>query len=1014
MAETPPENGNKKPSGPAEIKEQFRRERWDNQTKEASDAEIVSDAPPSSPEKFIWVEEPEEKAQGLILGKAKLKGSEEIFDVNYDIKTKILMIPGSGRPAEEIPIDEFYRRFELPLPSPAAEGEQAEQALINRNIAALREEEKAAVPEAPPATGIPPETPVPTPAESNKPLREEGFPNFIRVAEEFYGAKGIPRMIRGDIERVGNKFDRAVAAGTMTPKRAEEEMRAIFGKIGIPLDNLEKRELPNASVKEDKFEKGIGKPFSFPAHENGHTSSARVTETGAKTPQAPEEEKPSKPLTPVPHAPPTPVAPPPPQPEKPSKPLTPVPPAPETPVAPPPPKPEEPEKKPEEPKPEPVTPVEPPLQSPEESEAELPPLPGQGARSFPVPIPGYGVERSPEMESKEGKMGFLKNLLEKARGKLYEVKGEASERFDKLKSNLGKRSGEIGDLILIRIGRLRAGKDEEKAKVREEIEKEKTKSKEEKQRAKIEEKERAAARKQYLEDRKKEQEKEGKGFGREAGAFLKGIGEKYRKLPLRYKLGISAALIGASVLSGGASTWITVATSMAMGGQRALNALGTYAAVEGAWESGLAQKEKLDGYIRTEKDEWKKQGTAVAAALAIFSGVPGMALKEIFEGAGGGLEFLYEKLHGKLSSAIDPELVQKPPSPSHTPSGSAVWEGPTEEVKMPATPESPYVEAPTLLVTAQPGDGYERMTKQMWNELKMQNLNPDNYPKGSDIERLLNADPKSINSVVHQIAQEHGYYKPDGTSTVVKLGEHMFFDSEGKLQLGDAARAPEGAPVTGHAAGELKAGYGSPITEKVTPIEAPQSPQVAPETSVEKPSVDKPAVETMEQAPAPVEERKVPAAKEDNVWRDSQGEPWKAGDGTPITTGAESGVAPEISVEKSVPELSKEFVNDYKVTVNPLESHVYEDKEGTVVVFGDDFGKRFLGAQEYVKANPGKSVWIQAEKPVLQDGVLRPWVMEIKKGWMPWSGIEIVNPTGPSNPSQIGAIRPENFTKLLK
>ena len=82
------------------------------------------------------------------------------------------------------------------------------------------------------------------------------------------------------------------------------------------------------------------------------------------------------------------------------------------------------------------------------------------------------------------------------------------------------------------------------------------------------------------------------------------------------------------------------------------------------------------------------------------------------------------------------------------------------------------------------------MAKRLWEQLQMQNLNADNYDKNSDIYKLLTADAKSINDVVHDIAEGHAFYKPDGTNFRINLGSSMTINAGGALQVDGIVNAP--------------------------------------------------------------------------------------------------------------------------------------------------------------------------------------------------------------------------------
>lgn len=126
----------------------------------------------------------------------------------------------------------------------------------------------------------------------------------------------------------------------------------------------------------------------------------------------------------------------------------------------------------------------------------------------------------------------------------------------------------------------------------------------------------------------------------------------------------------------------------------------------------------------------------------------------------------------------------------------------------------------------------------------------------------------------------------------------------------------------------------------------------------------------------------------------------------PVVSTAE---APMSEVDYVMTEHKDLFVNSNKIPIDPLHGHIFQDKSGAVYAYGND---RLDAAQEYAKSHPNTSVWVQADKSVLFDGKLRPYVLEVKYGGF-WKGMQIFGADGPANSSQIGGIDPENFTKQL-
>ncbi len=344
--------------------------------------------------------------------------------------------------------------------------------------------------------------------------------------------------------------------------------------------------------------------------------------------------------------------------------------------------------------------------------------------------------------------------------------------------------------------------------------------------------------KKILTDRDTSLTEKAKTVGKETGKLLIDVGERYRKLPLKYKIALSAVLIGGSILSGVGILGTVLAAAKL--GQRTAASLGVYVLVNGLMEKRIADREEKS---REEKDmNWErlpgenriKQTVSVGAAAAVFLGLPGYGIKEGFEAAGG--ERVIAWLGGMLGHSVPtgaPEVIPQPaPGPAAVaaageaiapivapeapesvpaPKPETVFvasvnepnfskEPPLEPVAAEAVPEAAAVspEMPETEVKATPGKGYEYMAKRLWEQLQDKGLDPTQYAEGSDIRRLLEADAKSIDTVVHQIAADpaHGFFNPDGTSVLIDSDSHMTINAEGNIQVGDAVMAPENAPTT--------------------------------------------------------------------------------------------------------------------------------------------------------------------------------------------------------------------------
>ncbi len=468
------------------------------------------------------------------------------------------------------------------------------------------------------------------------------------------------------------------------------------------------------------------------------------------------------------------------------------------------------------------------------------------------------------------------------------------------------------------------------------------------------------------------------------------LGERYNQHNWKTKLGVGLALgIGAGVGS---------AVSMPL----AILCLSGIAAQRTA---GLASM-----YLKYEKnarldDKWGKE-KAMAKAIGYTVAMTGGTMLLV-----AGVKDATEWLAGKFGHAPLPP-AGTPPTPVTSDMETTVLDttsAPPVEVAAP--------EVPTVTVSASAGHGYEWMLKRMWEQLSEQHLDPSKYAEGSDVRRLLETDAASIDKVVHQIASEPKtpFFRPDGTSAVVRMGDMLSFNTEGKVMLltpeGTAhIEAPSGAAVTPAIHAEIPAA--------VSPVAAPDYPDgIVPPDESPAALEDQDLGEAVSgkqvaEAPAAPAAPEAPAAPPLEKIEITGPEPVKGIDLTQAPAAAEQIVPPEPSLQSLIQEQTKEFINVHTVPIDPLQGHIFQDDNGIVLAYGNEFAARFDAAQEFAKANPGTSVWVQAEKPVFYNGAWRPWVHEIRYGGF-FRGIQILNPDGPADLSQIGAIKPETFIKQL-
>lgn len=519
--------------------------------------------------------------------------------------------------------------------------------------------------------------------------------------------------------------------------------------------------------------------------------------------------------------------------------------------------------------------------------------------------------------------------------------------------------------------------------------------------------------------------------------FFRSVGEKYNKLGFKYKLALGVTLgLGAGISLAAASLPAIIGFTFGVAAQRTAGLASMYLKFEKASPPYGGEREKK--FWQWGQRE-KAMGKAILYTTAMTAGMA-YAMKEISETAWAQRtqEWLGDMLKrfspgaasGRPEGSSIPVLEQSSDEVSAGTESATTGVGPASAEATPTMPPTMppamppavaetagiapnRVEVPLVLEKATPGKGYEFMAKRMWEQLGGLNLNPDNYDKSSDIYKLLTADAKSINDVVHEIAGKHAFYKPDGTSFRIDLGSSMTINAEGNLQVDSIINAPP-TPVTPvYPAAEAAAAYRAPLGPNdmpqgvASPDVVPAAPQGEPPASrVEQPAAASPAQ---------------PGAEQPLVWRDSSGNVVRDGSGNPINSGSYEEPAPTARVEAPAAgaaqapmvEHLKEFVNKNNVPVDPLRGHVFADSSGAALAYGNDFAARLDAAQVFAKANPDTSVWVQAEKLVLVDGVLRPYVFEVKYTGLVFKSMQIISPDAPVDAAHIGAVDPNTFTKPL-
>ncbi len=363
-----------------------------------------------------------------------------------------------------------------------------------------------------------------------------------------------------------------------------------------------------------------------------------------------------------------------------------------------------------------------------------------------------------------------------------------------------------------------------------------------------------------------------------------------------------------------------------------------------------------------------------------------------------------------------PPAVEAPTLPQTAPSIlDAAPPAPQPSVLAPETAIEAPVREVYASVEATKGKGYEFMAKRIWEQLQGKYVNVDEllaakpHLKDSDLHKLLMADAKSINGVVHRIAMDpgHGFFRPDG-SVLIKPGDVLSIDENGMLRMNDAVKAPTGAPLTpstsGPSAAELEARVKSALDARelnIRSAENPQSFNLSPQ-EVPTPPEPQPAIETQRGTAPPAPSVEAPATA---TAPPTKLEPLLTPERPP-----ESPLTPSEAPSTPV-KYESAFTNSSGTFVDPTQGSVYEDARGTLMAYGNDYSARLAAAREYVAANRGATVYLQSQKLIPIEGEWMPAVVEVRHGGF-LRGIEVIEPK-PGELEKVGEINPNTFTNQI-
>ena len=302
----------------------------------------------------------------------------------------------------------------------------------------------------------------------------------------------------------------------------------------------------------------------------------------------------------------------------------------------------------------------------------------------------------------------------------------------------------------------------------------------------------------YLAERSGVSDTKAKEYGPKVAAFISSGIDRYNKLHWSKKLFVAGSLVAGVSVTSTVAPIISGMLATALYGQRVVGAAGL----------AVSRRKALDKKIAANPENWfankseLMKNTYATALAAVYMGSAMFAVHEGIEAlnALGMNEWISHAFSHQNDIPVQPhitsvheaanKIMPPTPAPVHAPS-AVTHEAPSSAPQM-----------PTVSVAASEGHGYEYMMKKLWEQLQAQHLDPNRYPPGSDIHRLLTANAHSIDTVVHQIAADptHDFFHADGTSVLISPHAHMTIGSGGEINLSvsghDLVHAPTHPPTT--------------------------------------------------------------------------------------------------------------------------------------------------------------------------------------------------------------------------
>jgi hypothetical protein len=464
---------------------------------------------------------------------------------------------------------------------------------------------------------------------------------------------------------------------------------------------------------------------------------------------------------------------------------------------------------------------------------------------------------------------------------------------------------------------------------------------------------------------------------------FRALGEKYNALGFKSKVAIGVGLgLGAGIGAAAAS----LPAIIAFGGALALQRTAGLATMYLKFEKNAFPEDKLGKEKAMAKAILYTAGMTAGTLIAVQEISKTEWAKDAGDWVGKQRDRLITWLndHYPFGQQAKVDLAGNPNQPA----------SPRAEAVVPVPESTPGI--PDITVEAKAGRGYEYALKRLWEQVQEKHLDPTTFStldKGSHLRQLVAATPENIDAVVHRIASDTGFVRPDGVSAIIQPGDLFTFRTDGNVGLvGVEAEpainpptdrfpspsAPESvsAPEQALAADKMSNPQYIDAQEKVPTgepekIRFPEPISQLEETKeMPQPQVFRAEPQTLTAEPEPgYGPKEIPATPVETEARPEQesGYPNKYPMPEPpapseIFTSSQETAAPltiEVTTEAASPAEQAPAIikNEFGISVPLNEAHIYSDARGNILAFGGTPAQKIEAITDFLTKHPDKVVF---------------------------------------------------------